>query len=74
MSDDDKKITDLTEHRKKKLPVAQTGLRDVNDIMAELIETMQAREMKYLIGCYMGGWTFSIKRDSDTSGDHHANR
>lgn len=64
MSDDDTKVTDLTEHRKKKLPVAPAALRDTHVIMTELIETLEAQGSNYLIGSYMGGWSFSIKREN----------
>lgn len=65
MKESDSKVTELTELRKKKLPIAQTGMRDISEIMTELIEVMQAQGMKALTGSSMGGWTFSVKQGDE---------
>jgi hypothetical protein len=74
VSDEEKKVISLVARQKKQLSVAPEQLRDVSDIMAELIATMEAKGMKYLYGSYHGGWLFSLQKPEDSSGNGGADR
>jgi len=65
MSDDDTNVIDLSARRKRDMPVAQTGMRDVHDIVEELVETMKARGSKRLLASLTGGWLISVECSGD---------